>query len=309
MQNRRIYTIGETVYDIIFRDGQPVAARAGGAMLNSAVSLGRLNLPVDLVSEIARDEIGGMIIRFLDENGVGTRNIYRYDNGKTPLALAFLDELQEAHYTFYKQYPDKRLKAVNPEFHRNDIVMFGSFAAITEEFRKPLLMLIKKAKDAGALVMYDPNFRKPHLPDLSRVKPYIIENIGLADIVRGSTDDFSHIFNAWNTQEAFYHVNEAGCHTMICTTASDPVHFRSNGFNLDVEIPTINPISTIGAGDAFNAGLIYGLMKLKVGTDDIKSLKKQQWETLLEIGVAFGTTVCESYDNYISFDFASRLTR
>ena len=42
---RKIYAIGETVFDIIFKNGQPQAAKPGGAMLNSAVSLGRMGLP------------------------------------------------------------------------------------------------------------------------------------------------------------------------------------------------------------------------------------------------------------------------
>ena len=43
---RKIYGIGETVLDIIFKDGQPQAAKAGGSVLNSMVSMGRMELPV-----------------------------------------------------------------------------------------------------------------------------------------------------------------------------------------------------------------------------------------------------------------------
>jgi fructokinase len=62
---RKIYTIGETVLDIVFKDQHPVTAKAGGACLNSAVTLGRLNLPVYFVGEYGMDEVGNIIDAFL----------------------------------------------------------------------------------------------------------------------------------------------------------------------------------------------------------------------------------------------------
>ncbi|MCB2219371.1 MAG: carbohydrate kinase [Bacteroidetes bacterium] len=307
MKNRRIYAIGETVYDIIFKDGSPIAAKPGGAMLNTSVSLGRLGLPVSFISELADDDVGKLILNFLEENNVESDLIYQYEKGKTAIALAFLDMDNEAHYNFYKQYPINRMKMEKPEFRPDDIVLFGSFAAITKQLREPILQILKAAAAAGSIIIYDPNFRKPHLKDLAGLKPFIIENIGYADIVRGSSDDFRLIFNAWNANEAYHHIQDAGCQILISTSAHDPVQLKTNGFHINLETPVINPVSTIGAGDAFNAGLIYGLMKLNIAKNDLDSLKKQAWETLLDIGIAFGSKVCESYDNYISQAFAARL--
>jgi fructokinase len=307
MKNRRVYAIGETVYDIIFKDGAPIAAKPGGAMLNTCVSLGRLGLPVSFISELADDDVGNLILAFLDENNVESQRVYRYSKGKTALALAFLDMDNEAHYNFYKQYPVNRMQMEMPEFRTDDIVLFGSFAAITKQLREPLLQMLKAAIKAGAIIIYDPNFREPHLKELSELKPYIIENIGYADIVRGSSGDFNMIFNAWNATEAYHHIQDAGCRILISTSANDPVQLKTNGIHINVQAPIINPVSTIGAGDAFNAGLIYGLMKLNLAKNDLASLKKQVWETLLDIGIAFGSTVCESYDNYISQAFAAKL--
>lgn len=89
MQNKRIYSIGETVFDIILKGDAAMGAKAGGAMLNTAVSLGRLGLHVELLSEIGLDDVGEQVIRFLENNEVGTRYIYRFDHGKTALAIAF----------------------------------------------------------------------------------------------------------------------------------------------------------------------------------------------------------------------------
>ena len=70
MGTRKIYAVGETVYDILFKGEQPVAARPGGAMLNASVSLGRLGLPIHLITEIGNDQVGSQIQKFLKDNGV-----------------------------------------------------------------------------------------------------------------------------------------------------------------------------------------------------------------------------------------------
>jgi sugar/nucleoside kinase (ribokinase family) len=67
---RKIFAIGETVLDIIFKNGQPAASNAGGAMLNTAVSLGRLGLPVHFISEYGTDQVGVLIDHFLNCNGI-----------------------------------------------------------------------------------------------------------------------------------------------------------------------------------------------------------------------------------------------
>ena len=88
---RKIYGIGETVLDIIFKDSQPQAAKAGGSVLNSVVSMGRMGLPVSFISEYGLDDVGDLIDNFLKHNGVNSSFVHRFKNGNTALALAFLD--------------------------------------------------------------------------------------------------------------------------------------------------------------------------------------------------------------------------
>jgi fructokinase len=70
---------------------------------------GRIGLPVSFISEYAGDNVGKIIDSFLSENGVGTGYVDHYKDGKTKLALAFLNERNDASYTFYQDYPEKRL--------------------------------------------------------------------------------------------------------------------------------------------------------------------------------------------------------
>ena len=66
------------------------------------------------------------------------------------------------------------------------------------------------------------------------------------------------------------------------------------------DVPEINPVSTIGAGDSFNAGIIYALDKLALTNSDINNIDILLWDKIIETGIAFASDVCMSYENYIS---------
>jgi len=301
---RKIFTIGETVFDIIFKNSKPVAGRAGGAMLNSSICLGRLGVPVFFISEIGKDEVGNIIIDFLKQNKVNTEHIYKLSGGNTALAMAFLDKNENADYTFYKQYPEKRLGTNFPEVQENDIVLFGSFFAITKEVRDKLMKFINTAKSNGAIVLYDPNFRKFHLKDLPFVKKYITENIFNSSIVRGSDEDFKLIFNTDNPRDTFNIIRNNGCKILIYTSGDKNVQFVTEVIKLSIPVKKIKPVSTIGAGDTFNAGIIYGLYKNQINTSELYKVDFGLWKTIIQTAITFGTHVCQSFDNYLSVEFA-----
>ncbi len=302
---RKIYTIGETVLDILFKNKLPVTARPGGACLNSAVSLGRLQLPVHFIGEYGMDEVGNIVDAFLRENNVSTQYVYRYYDGKSTLALAFLNENNDASYDFYKIYPGNRLAVDFPEIMQDDIVLFGSIYAVTAEVRKKLIEFIQQANKKKAIVIYDPNFRKPHLHELPRLKPLILENFAYADIIRGSNEDFSFVLGASDADEAYAEIGQH-CENLLYTSSKKGVYVRSPGLALTYPVKTIDPLSTIGAGDNFNAGIVYSLYKNNISHKDLQHLGAEQWEGIVSTAVEFATHVCLSYDNYISDEFAKQ---
>lgn len=303
---RKIYTIGETLYDIIFQNNRPIASKPGGAMLNTAVTLGRLRLPVNLISEFSDDPVGAEIKTFLEENHVQTDHIYRYHDGQTTISLAFLDKDNNASYTFYKSYPVERLNIRIPEFRKDDIVIFGSLFALNSEVRDKLLYLLEKAKEQGSIILYDPNFRSSHLEELSALKPVILQNISFADIVRGSDEDFKNIFGADTVKKAYEAIRQH-CPVLVYTASSRFVSIQTSTITAKFGVPEIITKSTIGAGDNFNAGIIYGLLRYNVKKDDLAILTIDDWKKIQEKAVAFAANVCQSYDNYISREFAKRM--
>jgi fructokinase len=302
---KKIYAIGEALVDIIFRQGQPQFAKAGGSMLNTVVSLGRIGLPVSFISEYGKDDAGNLIDTFLKENGVNTDSVCHFINGNTALALAFLNEKNDANYTFYKDYPQNRLDMTFPDIDQDDIFLYGSIYSITQEIRDKFFKLIKTARVNDALLIYDPNIRKAHLAEMESHKPLITENIQCADLIRGSDEDFHNIFGANNADEAWEAIRN-DCQCMVYTANTEGVSIRTTSFSGSFPVKKISPVSTIGAGDNFNAGLITSFHHLNLKGKDLPMIEKKEWEIIISTAVEFASNVCMSYDNYIDRAFASK---
>jgi fructokinase len=302
---RKIYGIGETVFDIIFKDGSPQAGKAGGSMLNSVVSMGRAGLPVFFISEFALDRVGDLINKFLIENGVNTSYINRYSEANTTLALAFLDKNNDASYTFYKNHHPGKASTKYPLVKKGDILLCGSFYSVWSEIRDSFVKFVAGARDKGALIIYDPNFRKSHLNDLDAMKPLIIENMKMAGLVRGSDTDFRNIFGAESADEA-YAIVKNYCPLLVYSVSTEGVYIRTPVYSGKFPVRKITPVSTIGAGDNFNAGMITSIYKKKITSEQLGDLKEKEWSEIISHAVDFATDVCLSYENYISREFADR---
>ena len=300
---RKIYGIGETVLDIIFKNNQPQAAKAGGSVLNSAVSIGRMELPVSFISEYGLDDVGNLIDNFLKDNGVNSSHVHRFTDGSTALALAFLNEKNDAHYSFYKDFPAKRLDVNFPVISKDDIVQCGSFYAVWPEIREKFKVFIHSAVENGGLVLYDPNFRPTHLSELEILKPMIIENMQMASLLRGSDEDFKNIFGADNADEAWEIVRKY-CKCLVYTANVEGVFVRTSSFSGKFPVKKITPVSTIGAGDNFNAGMITAIYRNNYTRDQLPNLGEAEWSKIIGTAVDFATHVCLSYENYISIEFA-----
>ena len=305
---QQIYAIGETILDIIFKDNQPRTAKPGGSSFNAAITLGRLGVPISFISEMGNDRVGDMIQEFLVENGVDSTCMSRYENGQSAVALAFLNEKSDAEYQFYKDYPHQRLAVEFPEFRRNDLLLFGSFYALNPGIRQRVRMLLEKAVKAGAILLYDPNFRSTHLPDREELVSVIRENMEFASIVRASDEDLVNIFRVDHPDDAWECVRPY-CSVMLYTANAHGVHLRTEHLNLYVEVKQIEPVSTIGAGDTFNAGILYGLHRVGCTLEQVGDLESATWKELITTAIEFSREVCMSYENYLPVSYAEKVKR
>ena len=303
---RKVFGIGETILDIIFRNDQPHQAIPGGSVFNGLISLGRLNVPVSFISEVGNDRVGDIILNFMEDNHVSSELVNRFPNGKSPISLAFLDNNKNADYLFYKDYSSQRLDVPMPDIQEDDILIFGSYFSVNPVLRSRVSDLLQFAKERKAIIYYDPNFRKTHAHEAIRLMPTVLENLEFADIVRGSDEDFVNLFGKSETEEVYKEHIQFYCDRFITTHGPDGVNLFTRNFRRHYDSAPIDPLSTIGAGDSFNAGVLYGLLKYSIRHADLPSLTQEQWDQIIRCGMDLATEVCQSYDNYISKEFAAK---
>lgn len=306
---RKVIGIGETVLDIIFKDDEPISAVPGGSAFNALISLGRAGVKTSFISETGNDRIGKKIIKFMEDNGVDSSNVNVYENSKSPLSLAFLNERNDAEYIFYKDHPHDRLDFIYPDIQPDDIVIFGSFYAINPVIRPQVAGLLEYAKNHGAILYYDVNFRASHKHEVMKITPNLLDNLEMVDVVRGSNEDFNILFKRDNADAVYRADISFYCHNLIYTQGADPVELRAEG-GIRRQYPVTNTetVCTIGAGDNFNAGFVYGLVKYGITRDDIhRGLSVEQWDKLMECAQMFSAECCKSLYNYISEDFGNSI--
>ena len=305
---RKVIGIGETILDIIFRDDQPIGAVPGGSVFNGLISLGRVGVSALFISETGNDRVGQKIIRFLEDNHVDASCISVYPESKSPISLAFLNERNDAEYIFYKDHPHDRLDFNFPDIQPDDIVMFGSFYAVNPVIRPQMFSFLEYARTKGAILYYDVNFRASHANEVMKVTPNILENLELADVIRGSKEDFEVMFkksdadSLYRSQISFY------CKNFICTGGAEPLELRAQGdISKQYAIAETETVSTIGAGDNFNAGFVYGLVKYGITRKMLdEGVAEVLWDQVIAEAQQFSANVCQSIHNSVDLTFAEK---
>ncbi len=328
-----IIGIGETILDIIFKNDQPVAAVPGGSTFNALISLGRVLRPsksplkgnlegdssslpsrgngegVVFVSEVGTDHVGDIIVSFLAENGVSAEYVNRRKNTKSHISLAFLDEHNDAQYQFYKDHANVSIENKFPEVKKGDIVVFGSFFAVNPVLRPLVKAFLESAYKAGAFIYYDINFRASHIDDIPFILPAIIENMKMSTVVRGSLEDFQYLYttpeNPLSAAEVYERYIKPYCPCFICTNGGKPVELFTPALRAEFPSTPVETVSTIGAGDNFNAGFVYGVDKAYGEGKELAfdKMPVEAWQPLIAYGQRFSSAVCQSFDNYVDKDF------
>ncbi len=308
ISSRKVIGIGETILDIIFKNNKVTAAVPGGSTFNTLISLGRCKVNAALLSETGDDKAGGYVLDFMRANGVDTSRMLRVNGMQTPVSLAFLNEDNDAAYSFYKSGGNDLPDFTFPEVRADDVALFGSYYAIQERGRSRVKAFLDYARSSGAILYYDVNYRPAHKEELVKLRPNIIDNLEFADIVRGSRDDFDIIYTTDDADRLFRSELSFYTRNFVYTDGSRPVSVFGRDYKAVFPTTATDVVSTIGAGDSFNAGFIYALLREGITRADLeKGLSSRQWDNLIRTAQCFAADCCRSMSNYVSEKFALQL--
>ncbi len=302
MENtRKVIGVGETILDILFRNGQPEAAVHGGSSFNSIISVGRAGVPCTFVGYTGADEVGRQTVRFMQDNGVGTEHFQTRQGEKSAISLAFLAENGDATYSFYKEPPHLAGSWTLPAMARGDVMLFGSYYAACSGMRPLIEKLLENAARADAIVYYDLNFRSNHKDELPQLMPAIEHNISRSTILLGGTDDFDAVFATRDALDIYNMYVSQHCKYFISTAGAKDITVCCPAGCFEFQAPLVNDVvSTVGAGDSFNAGLACALIWEGIMPEALPALDRNAWQRLISTACRFAGEVCRSNENYIN---------
>ena len=304
---RTITGIGETVLDIVIKEGQALGAVPGGSVFNALVSLGRTaardipGVTVEMISWLGDDAVAGIISDFMRENRISDAALTRF-SGQSPLSLAVLDHNNNATYEFFRDRGKPHFPVPDAAVAKDDLVLFGSVFAVNPDTAPQTRDFVRRARKAGAIVYYDINFRKNH-----PAAPQEIDvNLSLSDIVRGSSEDIASLYGSDDAAAVYAERIAPFCPNFICTRGADNAEVFSPGVHEVFPVEKTGPVvSTIGAGDNFNAGVLYALARDGFTKESVRKLSAADWTRLIPTAMRFSANVCGSIFNYVDKDFTA----
>jgi len=265
--------LGGTSIDLIqekqrYKGGGKPAFRAyvGGSITNSAIISAKLGLKTGLLSRIGKDPLGDFAVEFLAACKIDTKGIIRDSGIRTPLAIAKIDEFGIAKYTFYKNSPkDSVILLKNtPKYLLDTCKVFhtGSSYSYQKETFKEILKFIKFLKKRGVFISYDPNMRPEGITDKFIVKNRVLRLLNLSNLAKLSQVDLEYLTGHKSPVTGLKRLKKLVKSELVLTLGSKgAIYLDHKGLLTRVPAFKVKIADTIGAGDAFTAGLLYRLIK------------------------------------------------
>jgi fructokinase len=268
-----VVCFGELLIDFVPTSGglsladAPAFKKApGGAPANVACGIAKLGGNAAFVGKVGDDEFGYMLADVLKDQKVETRGIRFDSHARTALAFVTLKADGEREFMFYRN-PSADMLFEIPELDTDllkqaAIFHYGSISLIVEPSRSTHLEAMRIAREAGALLSYDPNLRLPLWPSAAAAKEGIFSIIDQADIIKVSDEEVIFLTGGDPKDDAGnmkLMERAARCKLMLVTEGGEGCRYYTPKFHGQVGGLKVQTVDTTGAGDAFCAGLLSQL--------------------------------------------------
>lgn len=241
---------------------EAVMPAVGGSCLNVAIGIARLGAPTGFVGGVSTDLFGRMIADHAATSNVELGLATRSDHQTT---LAFVRIVAgESHYAFY----DAQTATRNWTFRRGTIpfdkveaVHVGSTTLVNDQGAAETKALIADAR-ASSTISFDPNCRPNLVKDKPAYLARMVEFAASADLIKMSDVDFTFLFGEEPYQQRARALLGQGTNLVVITRGNNgAIAWHAKAGQIEVEAPKVAVADTIGAGDSFQAALLFALHK------------------------------------------------
>jgi fructokinase len=273
---------------------EAVMPAVGGSCLNVAIGMARLGVPTGFVGGISTDLFGRMIADHAAASHVGLDLATRSDHQTT---LAFVRIVAgESHYAFY----DAGTATRNWTYRRGTIpfgtleaLHVGSTTLVNDQGAAETTTLIADAR-ASTTISLDPNCR----PNLVKDKPAYLARMAefarSADLIKMSDVDFAYLFGEEPYQQRASTLLGQGTSLVVITRGHDgAIAWHAGAGPIEVTAPKVVVADTIGAGDSFQAALLFALHKQgRLAREMLKDISTEELRRALSFAANCAGLTC-----------------
>ena len=276
-----LVTIGEILIDLTYsgrQNGVPVyVANPGGAPANVAVAAARLGADSAFIGKVGNDYYGGFLRETLTENKVDVSGMLTDASAPTTLAVVSLTDAGERSFSFYRRNCADTL--LSPEEISDELLgntrflHFGSVSLTDDPARSATLFAAKRAKELGATVTYDPNYRANLWNSEKEAVERMKSVLGFVDILKISDEELPLLTGTDDPEAGTCQLfDEYGISLILLTLGADGAYYRRGGETGKAEGFKVKVADTNGAGDTFFGAFLSRMAALGVyKPDDLTS--------------------------------------
>ena len=295
-----VVAMGELLIDFtcVSKDGEgypTMAAHPGGAPANFLAALAKFGTSAALLGKVGNDAFGKLLVGTLEQAGIGTSGIVMADDVFTTLAFVTLDETGNREFSFSrKPGADTCLSydELNMELIDNAKVFhFGTLSLTDEPARTTTYKAVEYAKNAGKLITYDPNLRKPLWKDLEEAKKQLIWGMTMADVVKISDEEVEFLWGLGVEEGADYILKNFGVKLVFVTCGAEGCYFKNAVASGKVpSLKNIKVVDTTGAGDIFGGSAVYKLLQTGKAPETLNEAELREVVTFACTSAGLSTT-------------------
>lgn len=256
--------LGDAVVDLIPDGDNHYLRCAGGAPANVAVGVSRLGGEAGFIGRVGNDPLGKFMQQTLQAEKVSTEQMILDPQQRTSTVIVGLDQ-GERSFTFMVNPSADQFLEVNdlPNFQQGEWLHCCSIALINDPSRSTTIEAIRRVKQAGGFVSFDPNLRESLWLSLDEMKKVVNSVVAMADVLKFSEEELTLLTNTTNLEDATKEVTSLyPGKLIIITLGKDGAIYHLNGKSQVVAGKALKPVDTTGAGDAFVSGLLAGLSQV-----------------------------------------------
>jgi len=286
-----LFSIGRVSMDLFaqqigaeFEDVQGFDASVGGSPVNIAIGVGRLGLRSGVLTAIGEDLVGDFVLRYLAREGVNTEFVRRKPNTRTGLAILAVQPPDRFPLVFYRENPaDIQLTVQDAQklpFDQIRAFMISGTALSRGSCRDAVLYVAERCRASGVTTFMDLDLRPDQWQEPWDFGLNIRTILNSVDVIIGTEEEFfalldpdpvtimqgkpvssaqrealpslmAELLGSDHGRRAL--VIKRGERGVSVYRSEDDIIYKA-GFKVEV-------LNTVGAGDAFASGLIYGYLQ------------------------------------------------